>query len=287
MLFLNIGEALYDYRNSLGLTLEEMAAGFLTTSYYSKVERGLHRISAEDLFNILEFHDIEVSYFHKKIQNDLEIKPFEKFNLSLQVAYFNGDCSALLSIRNEISNNKILSKESKKILYTLSEICESGLKGDFSIISQENKDFMRDKIFNLPNWDGFKLSLYANAMHSYDIESINSVVSTMMLRQFENFSSEEQIIVITIILNFIGMCLSNKINDLAKYYLQKISNIPATTKNCFHRLLIEFYNNVMNYIEKKDVQSKKHIEIIINSFELIGMENLSEQLSIFFKEMKH
>lgn len=33
--------------------MEEMTASIVTPSFYSKVEKGIHRISAEDLFNIL------------------------------------------------------------------------------------------------------------------------------------------------------------------------------------------------------------------------------------------
>ena len=47
---MEIGEALYHYRKKLCLTMEEMTVGIVTPSFYSKVEKGIHRISAEDLF---------------------------------------------------------------------------------------------------------------------------------------------------------------------------------------------------------------------------------------------
>lgn len=43
---MTIGELLKQTRQSLGLTQTEMAADIVSTSYYSKVERNIHQISA-------------------------------------------------------------------------------------------------------------------------------------------------------------------------------------------------------------------------------------------------
>ena len=47
---MTIGDLLKEYRLNMGLTLSEMAAGVLSTSYYAKVEKDQHRITATDLF---------------------------------------------------------------------------------------------------------------------------------------------------------------------------------------------------------------------------------------------
>lgn len=41
---MTIGELLKQTRQSLGLTQTEMAAGIVSTSYYSKVERNIHQL---------------------------------------------------------------------------------------------------------------------------------------------------------------------------------------------------------------------------------------------------
>lgn len=60
---MTVGEALKQLRSQLGLTQEQMAAGIISESYYSKVERDLHVIDAKSLIMILKVHDIDMSNF--------------------------------------------------------------------------------------------------------------------------------------------------------------------------------------------------------------------------------
>ena len=48
-----IGSKLKRLRHELGLTQTEMAAGVLSVSFYSKVERGYQVIGAEEIIEIL------------------------------------------------------------------------------------------------------------------------------------------------------------------------------------------------------------------------------------------
>ena len=67
---MTIGELLKKYRLNMGLTLSEMAADIVSTSYYSKVEKNQHRISAEDLFEILRAHSISLGNFLNQLTQD-------------------------------------------------------------------------------------------------------------------------------------------------------------------------------------------------------------------------
>lgn len=64
---MTIGEALKALRLKNGLTQTEMAAGLTTESFYSKVERGVHKIDAELLIKILVAHHFDVGKFFEKI----------------------------------------------------------------------------------------------------------------------------------------------------------------------------------------------------------------------------
>ena len=47
-----------------GLTQSEMCQPILSTSYYAKVEKGYHKIAAEDLLSILKQNKIDVIDFY-------------------------------------------------------------------------------------------------------------------------------------------------------------------------------------------------------------------------------
>ena len=50
---MTIGELLKDYRIKQGKNQREFIAGIVSQSYYSKVEKEIHRITADDLLEIL------------------------------------------------------------------------------------------------------------------------------------------------------------------------------------------------------------------------------------------
>lgn len=59
-----IGDKLKNLRQQLGLTQTEMAAGVISVSFYSKVERGLNDIGINDFLEILKKHGIKIGRAH-------------------------------------------------------------------------------------------------------------------------------------------------------------------------------------------------------------------------------
>lgn len=66
---MTIGQALKSLRLHAGMTQTEMAAGIVTESFYSKVERGVHAIDANVLIQILAKHHFDVPGFFGQISN--------------------------------------------------------------------------------------------------------------------------------------------------------------------------------------------------------------------------
>ena len=108
---MKIGEALRQERLRLNLSQSQMAGDVLTKSFYSKVERNLCSIRANDLLSILSLHNIDYSYFFEKLKfenNDNELSETECNNL-LHVAYYNNDWSKILKLQ-ELIKQKDTSK---------------------------------------------------------------------------------------------------------------------------------------------------------------------------------
>lgn len=106
---MKIGEALRQERLRLNLSQSQMAGDVLTKSFYSKVERNLCSIRANDLLSILSLHNIDYSYFFEKLKfenNDNELSETECNNL-LHAAYYNNDWSKILKLQ-ELIKQKIL-----------------------------------------------------------------------------------------------------------------------------------------------------------------------------------
>lgn len=79
---ISIGEQLKKLRLHAGLSQTEMAAGLISESYYSKVERGKHGIDADVLIDLLAKHHFGVIEFFNNLvnQNSDQNPDFELIN---------------------------------------------------------------------------------------------------------------------------------------------------------------------------------------------------------------
>ena len=99
---MTIGEALKSLRLHAGMTQTEMAAGIVTNSFYSKVERGVHAIDANVLIQILAKHHFDVTNSFEQISNQQSTEPY--FNLAGDITYAqnNKDLATLDKIKQKI-----------------------------------------------------------------------------------------------------------------------------------------------------------------------------------------
>lgn len=151
---MNIGEALKQYRTSAGLTQKEFTQNILSPAHYSKIERNLHEISANDLLKLLNKNKIRYSDFFSSLnQNSIEEQD-EKLSNQLLSAYYDRDLDKAKEIYTQIntSNDDLLKLQAQLILNTL----QSG-RHKFP----KNKDKIIQKIFSGNHWlkDSNKISI--------------------------------------------------------------------------------------------------------------------------------
>lgn len=105
---MTIGKALKQLRLHAGLTQDQMAAGIISESYYSKVERDIHNIDAKLLIDILRVHGFDVISFFSKIyhQPAKESSDFE-FITQIDEARKKKDLAELDKITLKIQNRGV------------------------------------------------------------------------------------------------------------------------------------------------------------------------------------
>ncbi|WP_290085325.1 helix-turn-helix domain-containing protein [Lactobacillus taiwanensis] len=151
---MNIGEALKQYRTSAGLTQKEFTQNILSPAHYSKIERNLHEISANDLLELLNQNKIPYSDFFSSLdQSNINVSD-EKLSNQLLSAYYDRDLDKAKEIYTQIntSNDDLLKLQAQLILNTL----QSG-RHKFP----KNKDKIIQKIFSGNHWlkDSNKISI--------------------------------------------------------------------------------------------------------------------------------
>ena len=75
---MTIGDLLKQYRINQNKTLQEFAGNIIDGSYYGKVERNVHQISAENLINLLRYNQIDATEFietlYQNYQSQIQIQ---------------------------------------------------------------------------------------------------------------------------------------------------------------------------------------------------------------------
>lgn len=103
---MRIGDALKNLRLQSKLTQQEMASTVMSESFYSKVERNLHRIDAETLIELLSVHNFDIV----KFMNQLVLKKrtegkLGKLDSELLHAQYHEELLALNRMRKEIDES--------------------------------------------------------------------------------------------------------------------------------------------------------------------------------------
>lgn len=178
---MEIGELLKQYRKDMQLTQQVMAGNIMTPSYYAKIEKGHHRITAEDLFAILDHIGADKEKFILDLEKEPKERIYNKFIGKINHSTLIEDQEDLFQIREEITHNKVLSTRQKNDLRILINIHLNRLTKTNHYLSEQDIQYIHDKILDLEIWNTYKLSLYANMINVFSLETnniyINSIIS--------------------------------------------------------------------------------------------------------------
>lgn len=276
---MEIGELLKKYRLNMGLTLSKMSTNIISTSYYSKVEKGQHRISAEDLFQILNVHSIPLETFINDLKEENTLSIIQQKILSF---YYDRNIEAISGIleRLEEPNN-----EDEQMTIALAISCLYNLNDKF-IISDNSINMIKEKIFSLANWNYFRLSLYTNFISFYDIDTNHLIIHSILSKDKSKYRKEEQLAIVAILLNFVDELIEKEESTYAIYYLQKAEEILTPLPELFfYHVLVNFNKNVINYLTSYEYIYIKKCEETIGFFKANGYETYANSLKKYISNI--
>ena len=284
---MEIGQALYTYRKKLGLTQGAMAAGIITVSYYSKVEKGSHRISAENLFAILASHSIDIQEFMDLIRPDLDQSQysFKEFDQRITGAYFNNQLDVLIELAVTLPLAKGLPANLKQVLEAKLILCQYLLTDKPEELKETSKIFIKNKIFSTSDWDDLSLALFANSLVLYDLESNHWIINNILSKKLRRFTKKQRNIILTVLINFIGVCIYHSEYNLANYYIRQAQKEAARTDNFFQKLVLEFYRLLLSSQNMESSSLEDDMVSILHALSLAGLDSYAQRLKDFWEEM--
>ena len=87
-----------------GLTQKQFADDIVSTSYYSKVEKNEHRITAEDLIALLEHNNISLWSFFKKLALNADFEHYQHLSIEEEAidAYYHSYKKRLELLKQQV-----------------------------------------------------------------------------------------------------------------------------------------------------------------------------------------
>lgn len=274
---MTISELLKKYRIEQMKTQKQWVGDVISASFYTKVERNLSRISVEDLIALLHFNQISViDFFGKLNQKDKSIH-HRKLEISRMAneAYYRNSKKELQQIRDIVVESDLPNKDNEILIIDayVAVIDKDITHLDRNIISK-----MKEKVFNISNFDEDGLIVYCNFMSFYDLNS-NLLLSKKVIKQFIGSSSVKiQKIILGIIINMLIFCIQNKKFDETEVFINYAEQIKAQPDIFFYKDIIPIFDNVIKYHYE---HKKKYIDTamkIIESIKLAGMSDYGKDL---------
>lgn len=262
-----IGSKLKQLRHDLGLTQTEMAAGVISVSFYSKVERGYHDIGAEELIEILQKHNISFQEFFSGISKEGADKKKLNALVNRFVKAANEDNdNDIVGIIDEFESVKPRTPFIKSQILLAKMIATTHDKNSLEKLSSKEKKKIKKIIFQEDTDENeyLRIAIIANTIRVYSLDEASFLVSSIIRRYHDVDKVERKLLsaLSALMVNYTNWCLENKKAGLCKDALKYLMRLPNTVELAFSKILGQYCRDLINH----DIKNAEKIrETLIDS----------------------
>ncbi|QYN53452.1 helix-turn-helix domain-containing protein [Lactobacillus panisapium] len=245
-----IGSKLKQLRHDLGLTQTEMAAGVISVSFYSKVERGYHDIGAEELIEILQKHNISFQEFFSGIsKEDANNKRVNILLRKFVKAANVDDDTEINNIISEIENIKPRTPFVKSEILLTKLIANTHDEDALRKLNEKEKREIKKIIFQEDTDENeyIRIAMIANTIRVYSFDEASFLISSI-IRRYKDVDKIEGKLLLAIsaaMTNFINWCFENGKANLCVKAIKYLKALPNTVELAFTKILVEYYESLI------------------------------------------
>lgn len=260
-----IGSKLKRLRHELGLTQTEMAAGVISVSFYSKVERGYHDIGAEELIEILRKHNISFQeFFSEETKENANKKKVNLLMNQLVKAANEDNDSEIDKIINEFENISPQTTFIESLILQAKIISNTHDKHSLESLSAEDKKKIKQLVFqkDTDENDYLRIVLISNVIQIYNIDEATFLINSI-IRRYHNVTEVEKRVVVALsvlMINYIDLCLQRNKSNLCQVAINYIKKLPNIIELTFSKILGKYYEDI---IHNNEEEASKIKEVLI------------------------
>lgn len=281
---MNIGELLKKYRTERGMSQKDWCDNIVSPSYYSKVEKDEHRITAEDLIHLLNKNSIDLTHFFIKLstKNDFELA-------ETQLVLFSSEnkVEAIKQLKEEVLQSNHFSDDEKKFFDAQADYyCYAVLDDNLDKLTDNQITLLKEHLFSFDEWTQPKLGMYANFINLYDLNTNQYLISSILQKDLLTYSYREQVMIQTILINILSNCIEENKDELAYHYLNIVNQFPTHTDNFMQKLYAKLFYYLLEYRKTGEEVNEEKIKNLSKVFQEIGTDWQQKRMLLFFEQHK-
>lgn len=260
-----IGDKLKNLRQQLGLTQTEMAAGVISVSFYSKVERGLNDIGVNDFLEILKSHDVTPKEFFGDItsEENNEKKLNDLFDRFIKVATEDNDVE-INKVIKDLDKIKIQTPSIKFTKLAAKLIANTHDKKAIRRLTSKQKNQIKKMIFQ-KDTDGneyYRIVILANIIRIYSIEEATFLVKNIIRRYSNsgNLENKIEVALSVLMVNYVNWCIELGKFNFCYEPLNFLKKLPEKMDLAFAKILGLYFGDLVG--NKNDEANE--IRVILN-----------------------
>lgn len=235
---MTIGELLKEYRISQGKNQKKFINDgmIVSQSYYSKVEKNANKITVDNLVDLLHYNNIPIWEFFSRLNQTDEMKrqEIENFENTMLEAFYDNDKDKILQLKPLIVESNLSPKDKEKELLELEALLEA-MKAPDETPNIELRTKIKEKIFDIPNFNKTKVTLFCNNMQFYDFET-EKLIGKRIIDQYINTKDiKMQIAMQAIIDNILAFSLKEKKEKSVNYFIESGEKIKTKPELVFYK----------------------------------------------------
>ena len=246
-----IGKKLKSLRQELGLTQTEMAAGVISVSFYSKVERGLNDIGVNDFLEILQKHNVSPQNFFGdyKLEKDNKRKVTMLMHKFVRAAY-NNDEDEINNIIVELKQVKPRTAFIKFSIVQAKLIKNTNNINKIKSLNKNQKNELKRTIFQKDTEENeyHRIILIANIIQIYSLDEATFLMNSILRRYQKNDNLDKKLMLAlsVLIVNYVDWCYRQHKIELCYKPLRYLGNLPNYIELSLTKILGCYYEDLIN-----------------------------------------
>ena len=288
---MTIGELLKEKRLESGKTQRAWIGDIVSPSFYAKVEKNQHRISAEDLIAILDYNGLAIGDFFELLNDEKRIIDNQRnaINRIAINAVYKNDLDKLNSLIEQIKKADWPQEDKEESILLMQGQIES-VKDDINqnyVPDQTIAKNLKEKIFNIPNFSLFKLELYTNFMFMYDYKT-NIVITKQVIKRIDKTNDDKSFLAIAgIINNIIYQLIENKKFAETEQFFEAAKKPIRISIIFLAKCMIYLSRYIVNYHYSHRQEDLDKAKIIAKTYYLTGLEEVGKSAQEFIDQAKN